>query len=398
MRKLFLFLCTVFLLALVTARALLPEPVPAQAAMAQTPGYNILDLDLSLVPETAGSALIAEMNSYYLFRTPTAKNSFTGLLRGKNLILVCADSWQPDLSRRSSCPSLYRLYREGAHFTDVYRPDWYQEMDGREFALLTGVIPTNVNGSTALSHTGTQNIYLPYALAQVFQGQGWETIVSYTDEAHADFYRVTGFSRLLPETDSDLERTQYALSHISGETPFFLYLLWSEDDGSEALSALLETLENRDLASDTALCILTGNAEDHRAQLFLWCGSLLTGATAELPCSELDTVPTLLNLFGMEYDSRFLSGRDVFAPAASPDSASAATPLVILYGSAYSDWITDAGNYIADSSLFWQQGNSFDSPRAIYDYVNEVNKLVYDRYVFARRVMENDYFRLALAP
>lgn len=398
MRKLLLFLCTAGLFALVTARALLPEPVQAQAAMAQSHGYNILNLDLSLVPETAGSALIAEMNGYYLFRTPTAKNAYTGALQGKNLILICADNWQPDLSDRTACPTLYRLRQEGARVTDIYRPDWYQEMDGREFALLTGVIPTNVNGKTSLVHSGEQDIFLPYTMARVLASRDYDTIISYPDKAHEDFYRTLGFSRFLPAAETDRLSLEAVLPHLSADSPFFLCCIWTDADGSAALSTLWEHLRSQDMAEDTVLCLLTGNTEDHRAQLFLWCGSILTGAAADLPCSELDIGPTLLNLFGVEYDSRFLSGRDLFAPAPKTGQASAGTPLVTLYGSAYSDWVTDAGSYIADHSLFWQQGQIFETPREISAYVNEVNDLVYNRYVFARRVMENNYFQLVLGP
>lgn len=398
MRKFFLFLCTAGLFALVTARALLPEPVPAQTVMAQSHGYNILNLDLPLAPETAGSALIAEMNGYYLFRTPTAKNTYTGTLQGKNLILICADNWQPDLSDRTSCPTLYRLHQEGARITDIYRPDWYQEMDGREFALLTGIIPTNVNGQTSLIHSGEQDIYLPYTMARTLGAQGYDTVISYPDKAHEDFYRNAGFSRFLPSEETDALSVEAILPQLSADNPFFLCCIWTASDGEAALSTLWEHLRSQDMAEDTVLCILTGNSEDHRAQLFLWCANILTGIVADLPCSELDVVPTLLNLFGAEYDSRFLSGRDIFAPVPETGQASAVTPLVSLYGSAYSDWVTDAGSYIADHSLFWQQGQIFETPREISTYVNEVNDLVYNRYIFARRVMENNYFQLVLSP
>ena len=392
MRKFLFFLCTAGLLALVTARALLPEPMRAQTVMAQSRDYNILNLDLSLVPETAGSALIAEMNGYYLFRTPTAKNAYTGALQGKNLILICADRWQPDLADRAACPTLYRLYQEGARVADLYRPDWYQGADGREFALLTGVIPTNVDGKTALIHTGEQNIYLPYAIARALGAAGYDTLISYADPAHEAFYQTIGFSSLLPAGGED------PLTRISSERPFFLCCLWDEADGESALAALWARLCSLGLEKSTALCILTGNTDAHRAHLALWCDDLFAGAAVDFPCSELDITPTLLNAFGVAYDSRFLSGRDLFAPVPQTGQASATTPLVSLYGSANSDWVTDAGSYIADHSLFWQRDLFFETPRETSAYVNQVSDLVYDRYIFARRVMENNYFQLVFGP
>ena len=396
-RRLILFLCILSLFGLVSARSLLPEPEQSQTAMAVSYGYNILSTNLSLVPETAGSALIAEMNRYFLFRTPTAKNEYTGLLEGKNLILICADNWSPDLSDRSSCPTLYRLWQEGIDFTDVYQPDWYQGMDGREFALLTGMIPTNVNNKTALVHTGEQHTYFPYSPARALSREGYTALTFYKDENHRPAYEALGFSLLIPSAATDLETAENSLTALLESCPFFAYYVWTGQDGEEALAALMEGLEALGLEDDTVICLLTAGAQDQRAHLFLWA-ERLRSRTAGIPCSELDVVPTLLNLFGADYDSRFLSGRDVFAPAGDTDQANSLTPLVSLYGSAYSDWVTPAGSYVASESLFWQKGRVLRDTDSITAYVRTVNDLVYNRYVFARRVMENNYFQLALGP
>lgn len=396
MRKFTLFLCILFLLGLITARTLYLKTEPVQTTAAVHHGYNILDPGLSLAPETAGSALLAEMNRYYLARTPTAKNECTGLLEGKNLILICADAWNPDPSDKDHSPALHRLQQEGATFTNVYRPNWYQGTDGQEFALLTGVIPTNVNSKTALIHTGEQNIFFPYSPARCFAQSGYSSLVFYTDEAHCPAYETLGFSLLVEATHSDLETAENSLTALLESMPFFAYYIWSETDGEPALAALMSGLASLGLEDDTVICLLTAGPQDQRAQIFLW-GEGLRGLTATLPCSELDIVPTLLNLFGLDYDSRFLSGRDIFAPAGDADQASSLTPLVSLSGSAYSDWVTPAGNYLAGEQLFWQESRVLRDADSITSYVNSVNRLVYDRYVFARRVMENNYFQLVLS-
>lgn len=396
MRKFTLFLCILLLLGLITARTLYLKNEPAQTASAVHPGYNLLDLNLSLAPETAGSALLAEMNRYYLARTPTAKNECTGILEGKNLILICADAWNPDPSDKDQSPTLHRLQQDGAMFTNVYRPDWYQGTDGQEFALLTGVIPTNVNSKTALIHTGEQSIYFPYSPARCLAQAGYSSLVFYTDEDHCLAYEALGFSLLVEAAHSDLETAENSLTALLESSPFFAYYIWSETDGEPALAALMRGLASLGLEDDTVICLLTAGPQEQRAQLFLW-GEGLRGLTATIPCSELDIVPTLLNLFGLDYDSRFLSGRDIFAPAGDSDQASSLTPLVSLSGSAYSDWVTPAGNYLAGEQLFWQESRVLRDADSITSYVNAVNRLVYDRYVFARRVMENNYFQLVLS-
>lgn len=395
LRRLLLLLCILVLLGLVTARSFLPAAEEAQTAMAVHYGYNLLNLDLPLTTETAGSALIAEMNRYYLFRTPTAKNECTGLAEGKNLILICAENWCPELAARSGDPAAYSLWKDGAEFTNVYRPDWYQGMDGREFALLTGVIPTNVDNNTALLHTGEQHTYFPYSLARALSGKGYTSLAFYRDEEHRPAYEALGFSLLIASAETDELTAQNSLTALLETAPFFAYYVWDSEECDAALAALTEGLTSLGLMDDTVFCILTGDSRENRAQLILQ-GEGLQGQSVSHPCSELDVIPTLLNLFGVDYDSRFLSGRDAFAPAGNADQATSLTPLVTLQGSAYSSWVTPAGNYIAADSLFWQRGDALPDAESISTYVNAVNRLVYDRYVFARRVMENNYFQLAL--
>ena len=47
--------------------------------------------------------------------------------------------------------------------------------------------------------------------------------------------------------------------------------------------------------------------------LILWSGDMTEPVVIEKPCESLDILPTLLNLFGLEYDSRLLAGRDILA-------------------------------------------------------------------------------------
>lgn len=393
MRRFLLFLFAGVLLWLIGARASLPEALPAQEAMAGSRGYNILSPDLTSVPQTAGSAVTAEINAHYIYRTPTEKNDYTGLFEGCNLILICAPDWSPDLGNSASCPSVCQLHREGIRFTDVYRPDWYQGAAGQEFALLTGMVPTNINGKEALLHTGEQNIWLPFSLGCAFSGAGYDALVSFRETAHLNAYRALGFSRRVPADANPMTALISTVPVLEATEPFLACYFWDATYGEEALAFLLDWLKTSGLGEKTALCLLTGNGESHRAQIFLR-GPALSPTEVSIPCSEVDIAPTLLNLFGLGYDSRFLSGRDVFAFSGSVDSVSSVTPIVSLYGSAYSDWITPAGSYIASDCLFWQRQDCFHSPKALSGYVNAVCREVYDRYVYARKIMETDYFRL----
>jgi len=392
MRRFLLLLFAGVLLWLIGARAFLPEALPARETMAGAQEYNVLTPDLTAVPHTAGSAVVAEISAHYIHRIPTEKNEYTGLFEGCNLILICAPDWSPDLGNSITCPSACELHREGIRFADVYRPDWYQGAAGREFALLTGLVPTNINGSNAMLHTGEQNIWLPFSLGHAFSGIGYDTLVSFRETAHLNAYRALGFSRRVPADANPLTALISTIPVLEATEPFFACYFWDTADGEPALAFLLDWLETGGFGEKTVLCLLTGNGESHRAQIFLR-GPALTPEEVSLPCSEVDIAPTLLNLFGLGYDSRFLSGRDVFSSSGAMDAASSITPIVTLYGSAYSDWITPAGSYIAADRLFWQRQDCFEDPKKLSGYVNDICQEVYDRYIYTRKIMETDYFR-----
>lgn len=382
----------VLLAGLIIARALLPTSARAQDALtvgADSQSYNLLTLNLTST-ETAGSGMIGEISDYFLACTPTAKGEYTGLLAGKNLIVICAASWNPTLDEVET-PALYRLWQEGARLGEVYAPDWYQELDGTEFALLTGMVPTSLYGQSALSWTGRQGTYFPYALPEALGGAGYTCLAFGEDDSRQTFYQALGFDSftLYGETDA----TAIAAACV-GNQPFFAYCVWTGQDCEVSLELLITALDSYGLAEDTVICLLTGQETECRACLFLW-GQGLEGSRVKTPCSELDVTPTLLNLLGIDFDSRFLCGRDLFAAVSSTGSASTAMPLVSLYGSAYSDWVTDAGCYNAKGNIFFLSGDWFFSDQEAARYVQKVRRVVYERYAFSRRVLEYNYFQVA---
>jgi len=376
------------LAALVAARAALPEAIVP--AMAEDYGYNILSLALPTVKETAGSAMIAEMNAYFLSREATEKNAWTGVLRGKNLVLVCADAWTPDPNDRRANPSLTRLAAGSAAIPQVWRPDWYQGDDGSLFAVLSGLTPTRAGDESALRYAAEQDIYLPFALPRCFAREGYACAAFLRDGTLSGAAGALGFDTVSFGKSAE-DAAREVVAALDCDTPVFAFCQW-DGSGEEALAFLLGSLEEQH-RSDTALCLLAADADAGRAQLYLW-GAGLSGAASDVPCSELDIPPTLLNLFGFAFDSRFLSGRDIFAPTGDPAQPGAATPLVTLGGSAFSAWVTDAGRYDPAADEFLPAGSEL--PRAAQeDYIRTVCSLNYQRYVFARRVLESNYFRLA---
>ena len=55
------------------------------------------------------------------------------------------------------------------------------------------------------------------------------------------------------------------------------------------------------------------NFEIFQNTLILWNAQMEEPVRVEKLCSSLDVMPTLANLFGLEYDSRLMAGRDILS-------------------------------------------------------------------------------------
>ena len=184
-----------------------------------------------------------------------------------------------------------------------------------------------------------------------------------------------------------------------------------------ALTYLLEQLEAAGIADDTVICLtadhypyalvtdevdyyqeLSGLQDSeldisrYRNTLILWSGSMEQPVTVNTPCSSIDIVPTLSNLFGLEYDSRLLSGRDVFAENYNASQASTCMPLVILPTNRGNSWITAAGTYDAKTRTFTPNPGITVAD----DYVDTVTSLVDAKFSYARQLIQYDYAGVVL--
>ena len=81
-------------------------------------------------------------------------------------------------------------------------------------------------------------------------------------------------------------------------------------------------------------------------------------------------------MFGVEYDSRLLMGRDIFSDASD---------LVIFNNKS---WITDKGRY----DYLKKKYESFDGE---YDqeYIDKINKIVDNKFKMSKLIITNDYYR-----
>ena len=105
--------------------------------------------------------------------------------------------------------------------------------------------------------------------------------------------------------------------------------------------------------------------------------------------TAVDIVPTLSNLFGLEYDSRLLSGRDILSPDVPAGEVSGGMKIAVFadFGYGYS-WVTAAGRYEAYQHTFYPN----EGVEVCEDYVEQVKKLVSDRFTYAKYLIGQNYY------
>ena len=121
--------------------------------------------------------------------------------------------------------------------------------------------------------------------------------------------------------------------------------------------------------------------ELYESQLILYCQGTKDAPTIDKYCSSIDILPTVLNLFGFEYDSRLLTGRDILSSSGA---------LVQFLDRSF---ITDKGKYDAGTKTFTLfDGVTFASKEEEKAYVDSVKKIVSNNFKISSMILENDYY------
>ena len=184
------------------------------------------------------------------------------------------------------------------------------------------------------------------------------------------------------------------------------YYLASQLELEYALEELVRQLEEAGIADDTVIVLGTDHypyglersgtwkntsdylkelygvdsydnfVRDHNA-LIIWSGCLEDmDIVVEEPVYSLDILPTISNLFGVEYDSRLLVGRDVFSDT---------EPLVLWPD--YS-WKTDKGTFDIKTGEFTPN----EGVTVPDGYVEYISSLVANKITYSDSALKLDYF------
>ena len=91
---------------------------------------------------------------------------------------------------------------------------------------------------------------------------------------------------------------------------------------------------------------------------------------------SIDVLPTVLNLFGIKYDSRMIMGKDILST----------TEGIAIFKD--KSWVTNRGTYYASTGKF--EAKVEDIPD---DYVNNINSIVNNRVAISRMIVDNNYYK-----
>lgn len=425
-------------------------------------GTNSLDLDFAALAADETDPKVKSVHEYISTLTPSAKNEYTGLFSGKNLVFVSVEAMSKEMIREDTMPTLYHMMTSGIVFEDYYQPYWNGSTATGEFSNLLGIIPTKAMAS----YEGTlgKNFYFSIGnelmrdgyLSLAYHNGNWDYYnrhLIHPNLGYEKFYADgTGMEEALSGKwpPSDLEMMQYAAAMFEEHSPFNVYFMTvaghfpylhqknvlvdkyqdrtaqegysdvleayicTEIDFEESIRYLLDELKRSGEYENTVFVLApdhfpygltesdawltdqdylpelygytpTNLAErDHNA-LIIWSPMLeeMEPITVSEPTYSVDILPTLLNLFGKEFDSRLFAGRDCLSDAEG---------LVIWPD--YS-WRTEKGTYLAlENEFIPTSDSSFESAGEEAAYIERIKTIVRNKMTLSTRILDLNYYNV----
>ncbi len=129
---------------------------------------------------------------------------------------------------------------------------------------------------------------------------------------------------------------------------------------------------------------LYNNLELYQNSLILWCADMEEPVVVDVPCSSIDILPTISNLFGLEYDSRLMTGVDILSDSSEH--------IAILKIRGWS-WLTEQGYYFAGDGSFTKSGRCTMAEDEVTEYVERINKIVKLKTTYSPKILEKNYYK-----
>ena len=132
---------------------------------------------------------------------------------------------------------------------------------------------------------------------------------------------------------------------------------------------------------------IRGNFDLYRNSFILWCADMEEPVFVDAPCSSYDILPTVANLFGVEYDSRVITGKDVFGV----EDNLAVINTMGRHGSW--NWTTTQGTYDTLTHTFTPSASCLLTEDQIPAYVEQCKLRVSAMRKYSYAILDRDYYR-----
>ena len=343
---------------------------------------TIDDTAWDALQETETNKDYKTLNSYFMSKEITSKNDYTGMFKGKNLIVLMIESGSNVLKNYPEYfPNFAKLYNNGWSWENAFSPRNSCSTGNNEMTGITSLYTIN---NTCTINTYKDNIYYE-SLFNLFNKANYHTSSyhDYTDHFYyrsiyhpnmgsQNYYDVNKLGIKLGSEyqpwPSDVELIEKAVPHFIDEDKYMAWLttvsshmtyknssktgdmyldLYKDEDWDmtakrymsklkivdNAIGELLQELEDNGKLEDTVIMLFAdhypyGLSNDAFAQIAKYDTSS-NGDTDRTPfiiynpsleakkfddyTTFVNILPTLANLFDLDYDPRLYGGTDLFS-------------------------------------------------------------------------------------
>lgn len=337
--------------------------------------YTARDLYVQLAPVGSLTEKERQQVKDYVAEYEAARtaNDYTGLLAGKNVILVQLEAIDTWMLSQTYMPNLWKLKQESLSFSNHYTPAYIAAGTfNTEFMVNTGLLPATGGLPTSVY---TRDQY-PYSLPSLFTQAGYtarsfhnsdgtvydrEAIhlnlgyESYTsgwemgmEDTELDRYLINGFEDMTaaepfysfvitysahgtygedkPVYQANAQAAQAVAERTDGN---YVYAVAGAIETDLFIGELMDKLTESGHLEDTVLVFYADHYNKYmmdndlemelkgvqhlnlleHTDFFLWSKDLPAGQVEKVTTS-LDVLPTLANLFGLDTTGAFLAGHD----------------------------------------------------------------------------------------
>ena len=209
-----------------------------------------------------------------------------------------------------------------------------------------------------------------------------------TVSGHAPYNFGTG--------NSTATRYQEYVQNLPYSKPVKAYLA-TQMELDRALELLIQKLEEKGILEDTVIALVGDHypytlsideinevstyprdsvVEVNRSNFILWNSEMQEPIIVDKVGSQIDVLPTLLNLFGIEYDSRLLIGQDILSD----------NPGIAIFSNR--SWVSEYGTYFSANKQFVPKENV----EIEENYVSNMNKSVANKFTMSQSFLKYNIY------